>query len=238
MRTTRRTPTVGIHGRGLLALSAMALSTLAGCTPAESPTQPGPGTAEPIPWVEPSWKLRPGADDRVAAALLTADRVGDLPAAGEPKEFVIEPELCGHRVAAFHHLSSNAAAMWRDGETRVLQGVGSFNTTVADAAVAVTELRDKATCESFMARDGRHVLIKVPDLAPVAGVDAAHLLCEELRGDKSGRGDEVRGARCTALLAREDVISVLCTIAPTREKAESLTRVAADLSAATLVKAW
>ncbi|GAA1401514.1 hypothetical protein ACFQZ4_52045 [Catellatospora coxensis] len=245
METSPLTPSVGIGTRAarggrraLVALAATALAALAGCTPGGSSTPSGPGPGEPIPWVAPSSKPRPGADDRVTAALLTADRIGGLPAIGEPKNFIIEPQLCDQQPETFKETSASAAAMWQDGDVRVVQGTVSFRTAVADAAAAVAEVRAKATCESFTARDGRHVLVRVPDLAPVAGVDAAHVVCEELRGDERGRGDAVRGARCTALLARDDVMSVLYAIALTRERAESLARVAAGLSAATLVKAW
>ncbi|MEU4625372.1 hypothetical protein AB0G04_36050 [Actinoplanes sp. NPDC023801] len=187
------------------------------------------------PRLQPAGSFRPGAAERVKAAMLDRDVITWLEPAGaapHPDEDVAA-HVCdnGPGSGAFVAAFGQTRDWWdRDSggfsdERAVRQFVGAYGAVTA--ADAITQVNGQFSCDRYTDFGNDYTSVGRVGLPELPGVERQLLYCEQ---------DENENGRCTLLLARGDILSRLVVKAATEADAERDARALADDAAAALAR--
>jgi hypothetical protein len=173
---------------------------------------------------------------RSNAAILPPDALGEggHPSQGTPqvaKDYLVE--ACNlARLPSDRHTRDGSRQVWKFDDGRVVdQYAQGYDIKAADV---VSEVRSLLRCDGYQTQDrgrgigGRITVIRDVAAPAVAKVDGSLFFCE-VASEKT---------RCVALLARDDVVTRIATVATSRERAEQLLNQVVPRVAERLSSAW
>jgi hypothetical protein len=219
---------------------ALAASVMGGCAEAEpAPTNRGAPSAPTYSWaagVQPNSALKPGVEDRVEPVLIgrqiPLSGVTSVQLSTEWMDDVVTA-VCGNRTGNGVYMSAfGQRREWTGSDLTIQHFGGAFGAVTA--AQAVEQPRTKLGCGTYKDRDGTHRVLGEVTLPAYAKTDGRLMFCEVVDEQQPS---ETRYL-CTALLAREDIVSRIEVRATTRAQSEQVTTTLAALAARTLAAAW